>query len=104
MNWLVLRRLWGTSVQAEADAWLTRHGFYAYRLAGDRAIDAYCLGDLQEQERWHEIRAIILDRIAPNATVEEIQILLGPGEGAGGGAELFGTVVDNSSPDSDSYM
>ena len=66
------------SVEAEADAWLSRHGFYAYRLAGDRAIDAYCLGDLEEQERWHEIRAIILDWIAPDATVEDIQLLLGP--------------------------
>jgi hypothetical protein len=104
MNWLILRRLWETSVQAEADAWLTRHGLYAYRLAGDRAIDAYCLGDLNEQERWHEIRAIILDRLAPNATVEDIQILLGPGDGASGGAELFGIVVDKPGQDSDGFM
>ncbi len=104
MNWLILRRFWGTSVQAEADAWLTRHGLYAYRLAGDRAIDAYCLGDLNEQERWHEIRAIILDRLAPNATVEDIQILLGPGQGPSGGAELFGLVVDNPGQDSDGFM
>jgi hypothetical protein len=103
MNWLILRRLWATSVQAEADAWLTRHGLYAYRLAGDRAIDAYCLGDLSEQKRWHEIRAIILDRLAPNATVEEIQILLGPGDGASGGDELFGTVVDDPGQDSDGF-
>ena len=74
----MLKRWWASSAEAEADAWLARHGFYAYRLAGDRAIDAYCLGDLDEQERWHEIRAIILDWIAPDATVEQIQLLLGP--------------------------
>ncbi len=103
MNWLIARRLWVTSVQAEADAWLSRHGPYAYRLAGDRAIDAYCLGDVKEQERWHEIRAIILDRLAPNATVEDIQILLGPGEGDEPAPDLFGMVFDNSGGDRDGF-
>ena len=88
------KRLWANPIEVQAEAWLARHGFYAYRLAGDRAIDAYCLGDLQEQERWHEIRAIILDRLAPFATVEQIQLLLGPAPESSGDAELVGMVVD----------
>ncbi len=104
MNWLIARRLWVTSVQAEADAWLARHGLYAYKLAGDRAIDAYCLGDLKEQERWHEIRAIVLDRLAPDATVEDIQILLGPGEDAESPSDLFGIRFDDSRYDRDDYV
>ncbi len=103
MNWLTPRRLWVTSVQAEADSWLSRHGVYAYKLAGDRAIDAYCLGDVKEQERWHEIRSIILDRLAPDATVEDIAILLGPGESGDGEVDLFRTVFDYPGRESDGF-
>ena len=103
MNWLTPRRLWVTSVEAEADSWLSRHGVYAYKLAGDRAIDAYCLGDVKEQERWHEIRSIILDRLAPDATVEDIQMLLGPGEPGDGEPGLFSTIFDDFGRDRDGF-
>ena len=88
MPWIFKRQRVNPAL-VEADAWLARHGFYAYRLAGDRAIDAYCLGDFDEQERWHEIRSIILDRIAPDASLEDIQLLLGLGASASGEAELL---------------
>jgi hypothetical protein len=67
-------------VEAETDAWMDRHGYYAYRLAGERAMDAYMLGDLVEQERWHDIRGTILERIAPEAGMEELTYLITTGE------------------------
>jgi hypothetical protein len=99
MPW-ILRRHRVHPAEVQADAWLARHGFYAYRLAGDRAIDAYCLGDFDEQERWHEIRAIILDRIAPDASLEDIQLLLGPGTGGLSAAELLDVTESGSERDS----
>jgi hypothetical protein len=96
MPW-ILRRHRVNPAEAQADEWLARHGFYAYRLAGDRAIDAYCLGDFEEQERWHEIRAIILDRIAPDATLEDIQLLLGPGYSGFAESELVEVAADPGS-------
>ena len=60
------------SVEAQADAWMARHGPYAFRLAAERAVDAYLLGDLPEQERWHAIGQEILDRVAPNAAFEDV--------------------------------
>lgn len=42
-----------------ADEWIVRHGRFALPLARIRAIDAYLLGDLYEQERWSRIREMI---------------------------------------------
>ena len=64
------------SVEAQADLWMARHGPYAFRLAGERAMDAYLVGDLAEQERWHAIRGAILDRVAPNAAFEDVTELM----------------------------
>ena len=102
MPWIFKRQRVNPAV-VEADAWLARHGFYAYRLAGDRAIDAYCLGDFDEQERWHEIRAIILDRIAPDAGIEDIQLLLGPGHNGFAESELVDVAVNPGSDRDSSY-
>ena len=55
---------------------MARHGPYAFRFAGQRATDAYMLGDLAEQERWHAIRCAILDRVAPNAAFEDVTEML----------------------------
>lgn len=55
---------------------MARHGPYAYELAGERAMDAYLVGDLVEQERWHAIRGEILDRVHPNAAFEDITELM----------------------------
>ena len=44
---------------ADISSWIARHGFYARRLARQRSIDAYLLGDLAEQERWGRIREFI---------------------------------------------
>jgi hypothetical protein len=46
-------------LEKAADAWSARHGRFALSLARTRAIDAYLLGDLVEQERWSSIREII---------------------------------------------
>ena len=75
-RWLKARRRRVEVVEAETDEWLGRHGRFAYRLAGQRAMDAYFLGDLAEQERWHDIRGTILDRVAPDAGVEEATELI----------------------------
>ncbi|HWT29421.1 MAG TPA: hypothetical protein VN240_00160 [Propylenella sp.] len=102
MPWIFKRQRVNPAL-VEADAWLARHGFYAYRMAGDRAIDAYCLGDFAEQERWHEIRAIILDRIAPDAGIEDIQLLLGPGHNGFAESELVDVAVNPGSDRDSSY-
>jgi hypothetical protein len=52
------------ALEAEAEGWLARHGRFARRLAGARSVDAYLLGDLDEQERWGRIREIIEEREA----------------------------------------
>ena len=70
-----------TSVEEQADAWMVRHGPYAFRLAGQRAIDAYLVGDLREQERWHAVCGEILRRVAPNAAFEDVTELLLAREG-----------------------
>ena len=41
--------------------WIARHGQFALPLARLRAIDAYLLGDLREQEHWSRIREMIED-------------------------------------------
>ena len=74
-------RLWRrrrSAVEAEAEAWIARHGVYAYRLAGERAVDAYFAGDLAALERWSKLRAVIRDGLAPGATTEELDPLLHP--------------------------
>lgn len=47
-----------------ADAWIARHGRFARSLAGWRSMDAYLLGDFEEQERWGRIRELIEERRA----------------------------------------
>jgi hypothetical protein len=76
LRWLKGKRRKEEAVASETDAWMVRHGRFAYRLAGERAMDAYLLGDLTEQERWHDIREEILERVAPEASVEDTTELL----------------------------
>jgi hypothetical protein len=66
------------AIEAEAEAWIARHGAFAYRLAGERSLDAYFTGDLAEQERWSELRAVIREALAPGATSEELDPLSHP--------------------------
>lgn len=57
---------------------MDRQGGHAYRLAGERALDAYMLGDLDELEHWSKVRAVIRDTVAPDATVEDLNRLVQP--------------------------
>jgi hypothetical protein len=41
---------------------MVRHGPFAADLARTRSVDAYLLGDLEEQERWGRIREMIEER------------------------------------------
>jgi hypothetical protein len=75
-GWFSRRYRRQTSIEAQAEIWMERHGPYAYELAGERALDAYLLGDLGEQKRWHLIRGEILERVEPNAALEDITQLL----------------------------
>jgi hypothetical protein len=45
-----------------ADEWILRHGRFARPLARLRALDAYLLGDLREQEHWSRIREMLEER------------------------------------------
>jgi hypothetical protein len=49
------------AVEMAADEWIAQHGRFALPLARIRAIDAYLLGDLTEQEYWSRIREMIED-------------------------------------------
>lgn len=51
------------SIEATADDWIARHGQRARPLARLRSMDAYLLGDLEEQERWGLIREAIDERL-----------------------------------------
>jgi hypothetical protein len=73
--WGAKRRQRQAAIRAAADAYMDRHGWHAYRFAGDRAIDAYLLGDLAELERWSDIRAVIRDTVAPGASPAELSRL-----------------------------
>ncbi len=57
------RARWGRrrALEMAADEWIARHGRFALPLARLRAIDAYLLGDLSEQEHWSRIREMIED-------------------------------------------
>jgi hypothetical protein len=57
--WLRARRRRQRSLEMAADEWIARHGRFALPLARLRAIDAYLLGDLREQEHWSRIREMI---------------------------------------------
>jgi len=57
--WWRARRRKRKVVEMAADEWIARHGRFALPLARVRAIDAYLLGDLQEQEFWSRIREMI---------------------------------------------
>jgi len=61
LAWLRRRRLKRQRTEMAADAWIARHGRFALPLARIRAIDAYLLGDLREQEHWSRIREMIED-------------------------------------------
>ena len=58
-SWLRARRLKNRAIEMAADEWIARHGRFALPLARIRAIDAYLLGDLREQEHWSRIRQMI---------------------------------------------
>ena len=70
------RRGGAESIKADADAWMARHGVYCYELAGQRALDAYLVGNLIEQERWNAIRREILERVEPGAAFEDVTEIL----------------------------
>lgn len=75
LGWWRRRRTRPDDVTADANAYLVRQGLYAYRLAGERAMDAYLLGDLDDLRYWSEVRAVIRETMAPNASVEELERL-----------------------------
>ena len=77
-RWWRARRERRAAIEAAAATWMARQGWHAYKSAGERAIDAYLLGDLAELERWSAIRAIIRDEMAPDASVEDLERLLRP--------------------------
>jgi len=60
-TWWRARRRKRVALEIAADEWIARHGRFALPLARLRAIDAYLLGDLREQERWSRIREMIED-------------------------------------------
>lgn len=61
-NWLKARKQRRKALQEAADEWIARHGRFARSLASWRSMDAYLLGDLEEQERWGKIRELIDER------------------------------------------
>lgn len=61
LRWLTARRRKRRAMEMAADEWVARHGRFALPLARIRAIDAYFLGDLREQELWSRIREILED-------------------------------------------
>jgi hypothetical protein len=58
-DWLMARRRRRRALEMAADEWVARHGRFALPLARLRAVDAYLLGDLREQEHWSRIREMI---------------------------------------------
>lgn len=62
LRWWRTRRRREEALEATASEWMRRHGRRARSLAGWRAIDAYLLGDLREQQRWNRVRALIEER------------------------------------------
>ncbi len=58
-SWWMARRRRRRRIELAADAWIARHGRFALPLARLRAIDAYLLGDLSEQEHWSRIREML---------------------------------------------
>lgn len=59
LRWWQARRRRKRTLEELAMAWMARHGPYAGELARQRSMDAYFLGDLEEQELWGRIREII---------------------------------------------
>ena len=55
-DWRARRR---RALEAAADEWIERHGRFAGQFARLRSIDAFMLGDYDEQERWGQIREMI---------------------------------------------
>jgi hypothetical protein len=60
-DWLTARRRKRRAIEMAADEWVARHGRFALPLARLRAIDAYLLGDLSEQEHWSRIREMLVE-------------------------------------------
>ena len=58
-DWLTARWRKRRAIEMAADEWVAQHGRFALPLARLRAIDAYLLGDLREQEHWSRIREMI---------------------------------------------
>jgi hypothetical protein len=62
LRWWRAKRRRQRALEKSADGWRARHGRFAGELAGIRSMDAYLLGDYQEQERWGRIRELIDER------------------------------------------
>lgn len=67
LRWLEERHRKRAALKAAVDEWLKRHGPYARTLASERSMDAYLLGDLDEQRVWSEVREKI-DEEKPGKT------------------------------------
>jgi hypothetical protein len=61
-RWLQARRRRRQALENAAAEYRARHGAYARGLAGQRSLDAYLLGDFDEQERWGRIREEIHEK------------------------------------------
>jgi hypothetical protein len=59
LHWWRTKRRRQRALERSAESWLARHGRFARKLAGIRSMDAYLLGDHQEQEKWGRIRELI---------------------------------------------
>jgi hypothetical protein len=62
LRWWRAKRERELTLEASVDEWMARHGPHARPLARLRSLDAYLLGDLDEQERWGRIRELIEER------------------------------------------
>jgi hypothetical protein len=62
LRWWRARRRRQKALEEQAEEWMARHGPFAAGLARTRSLDAYLLGDLEEQERWGRIREMIEER------------------------------------------
>ena len=84
-RWLQARRARRQALENAADEWRSRHGEYARRLAQTRSLDAYLLGDFEEQERWGLIREHIQEKdrsvpeIAPGGAKDTPALPSSPG-------------------------
>jgi hypothetical protein len=73
LRWWRSRQLARKALEGEARDWSARQGRYASPLARERSIDAYLVGDMREQERWAQIRALI-DEIEERADAKDMRL------------------------------